>query len=190
MSTVLSIAAQSGLIPDALEANIAAAVRGDRAALEQVLMTVERRVYTLAWRLIGDPSAAEDITQEVLLRVAQHLHRYRAGTNFMAWVSRITTNQVHDFRRAYKRPLEIPSGFTEYDDEREQQLTRVQEALAILTPKERDAIVLIDIEGYSSSEAAAILGALSITVRTRAAHGRKKLREYLSRYYPELERQP
>ncbi len=187
---MLSIAADPGFVsPDALEVRILAAVHGDRTALEDVLISIERRVYTLAWRLIGDPSAAEDITQEVLLRVAQHLPRYRAGSNFFAWVCRITTNQVHDFRRAYRMPVEAPEPIAQYDDERQQQLSRLQEALAVLTPKERDAIVLIDIEGYSSSEAASILGTLSVTVRTRAAYARKKLRAYLSRYYPELERQ-
>ena len=65
MSAVLSIAAESGFLPsDALEARIVAAVHGDRAALEDLLISIERRVYTLAWRLIGDPSAAEDITRK------------------------------------------------------------------------------------------------------------------------------
>jgi RNA polymerase sigma-70 factor, ECF subfamily len=190
MSTVLSIATEPGFVPsDALEARIAAAVRGDRQALEEVLMSVERRVYTLAWRLIGDPSAAEDITQEVLIRIAENLRRYRPESNFQGWVCRITANQVHDFRRAFRRPSVTVERTAEYDGEREQQLARVQEALAVLTPKERDAIVMLDIEGYSSGEAASILGTLSITVRTRAAHARKKLRKYLSRYYPELEGQ-
>ena len=121
--------------------------------------------------------------------MSQHLRRYRPGSNFSAWVGRITANQVHDFRRTYKTYPASPDVITQYDDERQEQLIRVQEALAVLTPKERDAIVLIDIEGYSSGEAASILGTLSVTVRTRAAHAHKKLRAYLSRYYPELERQ-
>jgi RNA polymerase sigma factor (sigma-70 family) len=108
-------------------------VRGDRAALEEVLVSIERRVYTLAWRLIGDPSAAEDITQEVLIRVAQHLPRYRAGSNFFAWVCRITANQVHDFRRSYRTSSDAAEPVTHYDDERQQQLSRVQEALAAFT---------------------------------------------------------
>jgi RNA polymerase sigma-70 factor, ECF subfamily len=63
----------------------------------------------------------------------------------------------------------------------------VQEALATLTQKEREAVVLLDMEGYTSAEAASMLGTFAVTVRTRAAHGRKKLRAWLSRYYPELE---
>ena len=60
------------------------------------------------------------------------------------------------------------------------------EAMEAHSEKERAAVVLIDIEGFTSAEAARILGCLSITARTRAAQARKKVRRALSRYYPEL----
>jgi RNA polymerase sigma-70 factor (ECF subfamily) len=176
--------------PDGLEACVRAAVAGDPAALEEVLVALERRVYKLAWRLIGDPSAAEDITQEVLIRVARNLHRYRPGTNLWGWACRITINQTHDYRRMWSRDPRAPAREFQYDPELREQVSRLQEALDILTPKEREAVILLEVEGYTSGEAAAIVRTLPVTVRTRAAHARKKLRQHLSRYYPELGREP
>jgi RNA polymerase sigma-70 factor (ECF subfamily) len=73
-----------------------------------------------------------------------------------------------------------------YDPVRREQARRLSEAMGVLTEKERQALVLIDLEGFSSREAAQVLGCLAITARTRAAQARKKLRRELARYYPEL----
>jgi len=190
MSGVLTIATNHDTSPASsrLEEWIQAAVEGDRAALEEVLMAVERRIFTFAWRLSGDREAAEDITQEVLLKIASHLNRYRPGSNLWAWIHRIVVNQVHDYRRGARRewPLEEKANAPGYQPELEQRLSRLQQALGVLTKKEREALILLDVEGYTSREAAAIVGSLAITVRTRAAHARRKVRQYLSRYYAEL----
>jgi RNA polymerase sigma-70 factor (ECF subfamily) len=189
MSGVLTIATNHDTSPASsrLEERIQAAVEGDRGALEEVLMAVERRVFTFAWRLSGDREAAEDITQEVLLKIASHLDRYRPGSNLWAWIHRIVVNQVHDHRRGLRRELPLEEANAPgYQPELEQQLARLQQALGVLTPKEREALILLDVEGYTSREAAAIVGSLSITVRTRAAHARRKVRRYLSQYYAEL----
>jgi len=193
MSATLTMAAaaESRLAPDdQIEGMIQAAIQGDRTALGEVVVAVERRVYKFAWRLIGDPTAAEDITQEVLIKIARNLGRYRPGSNLWAWIYRIVVNQVHDYRRGNALRPEILPVAAGYDPELQEQLGRIQEALAILTPKEREAIILLEVEGYTSREAASILGSLAITVRTRAAHARKKLRQHLSRYYPELGEKP
>lgn len=120
----------------------------------------------------------------MLLKVAVHLKKYKPGTNFRAWVARITVNQVHDYRRTEARTavqaLDPPATAPPAES-----ALLLHEALGILSCKEREALVLTEIEGYTSGEAAAILGCLSITVRTRAAYARKKLRHYLSRRIPE-----
>jgi RNA polymerase sigma-70 factor, ECF subfamily len=187
MSLAISIAENARVLPDdRLESLIRAAVSGDRMSLEGVLIAVERRVYLFAWRLIGDSAAAEDISQEVLLKLANNLARYQPGTNLWGWIYRIVVNQVHDYRRSVKAMPEVPPPLPVGDPDRQEQLARVDAALAILTPKEREAVILLDVEGYSSREAASIAGTLAITMRTRATHARKKLRRYLSAYYPEL----
>ena len=58
--------------------------------------------------------------------------------------------------------------------------------MGVLSEKERQALVLTEIEGFTSVEAARVLGTLAITVRVRAGQARKKLRRALSHYYPEL----
>jgi len=167
---------------------VAAAQAGDRVALESLLMTVEQPVFGFAYRLLGNFAMAEDVTQETLLKVCQNLHRYREKGQFKAWVYRIAANQAGDARRRSRTWDELEdAAVAGPDPERAEQLRRVMTALNVLTEKERAALVLIEIEGYDSREAGRILGCLAITVRTRAAHARKKVRRELTRYYPELE---
>ena len=181
-----------GRVADETEAHlaewIAAARAGDRAALEALLEAIERRVFGFAYRLTGNRAAAEDVAQEVFLKICRRLHQYRGGSSFLGWVYRITVRQAHDWRRsagpAGAEPVELPAPAV--DPAREEQLRRVEESMRLLSDKERQALVLTDIEGFTSVEAARVLGTLAITVRVRAAQARKKLRRALSRYYPEL----
>jgi RNA polymerase sigma-70 factor (ECF subfamily) len=178
---------------DPLEPWLVSARAGDREALEFFLEAIDQRVFILAWRLLGDPVMAEDASQEALWKICRNLERYQVGTNLWGWIYRIVLNQVHDLRRSRMARREsapeaaagVPSRTT-YDPERSEQLRRVVDAMAALTNRERDALVLIDIEGFSSGEAAKILGCLAITARTRAAQARRKVRRELSRFYPEL----
>lgn len=189
MTTALSIPLDYVADPAVsdLEKLLAAARQGDRTALEDFLQRIETRVYSFAWRLVGDPSSAEDVTQETLLKICRSLARYSLGTNLWAWIHRITVNQAHDYRRARPKTEDAgPEPSHSYDPAHDEKWRRVQEALQCLTEKERDALVLTEIEGYTSGEASDILGCLAITVRTRAAHARKKVRRYLTRYYPEI----
>ena len=166
---------------------VAAARSGDRAALESLLLSVERPVYGFVYRLLGNAAAAEDITQETLLKVCQNIRRYRERGHFRAWVFRIAANLARDaFRRGRVWDEAADSAIAGHDPEQAEQMRRVMSAMRILSDKERAALVLIEIEGYDSREAGRILGCLAITARTRAAHARKKIRKELSRYYPEL----
>ena len=184
-----AVALEGRMPVDELADLVAAARAGDRTALEALLVNIERRVFALAYRLVGEPAGAEDVAQEVLLKVCRRLNQYRSGSNFLGWVYRIVVNQAHDHRRRAGPPtvetleLEAPAAFHPARDE---QLRRVMEAMRVLSERERAALVLIDIEGFSSAEAAGVLGCLAITARTRAAQARKKVRRALSRYYPEL----
>ena len=180
-------------VADPAEAEFAALVvrarAGDRAALEGVIETVERRIYGLAWRLLGDGAAAEDVAQEVFLKICQRLNQFRGG-NFLGWAYRMTVNQAHDWRRrgggAREELVEETVAPAGLDAARQEQLRRVMEAMAVLTVKEREALVLTELEGFSSREAARILGGMGVTVRVRAAQARKKIRRALARFYPEL----
>jgi RNA polymerase sigma-70 factor (ECF subfamily) len=175
-----------------LERLVADACAGDRAALDRFLSLIQLRVFTFAFRLTGDHATAEDISQDALFRVCCKLDRYRPGTNLWAWIYRITVRLACDLHRrqdCFTALRDTSSHTVEDNMETREKMRHVLEAMTILTEKERVALVLIDMEGMTCGEAAAVMGCLKITARTRAAQARKRLRHALSGRYPELEKE-
>jgi RNA polymerase sigma-70 factor (ECF subfamily) len=118
---------------------LARARDGSRSALGEVLSIIERRVYTLAFRLACDPVAAEDLAQEALLKVCRHIGRYRIGSNFWGWVYRIVVNQARDIHRARKPTvpeIEEPAVPPNQDPVRSDQLRHVMLAMRSLTHRD------------------------------------------------------
>jgi RNA polymerase sigma-70 factor (ECF subfamily) len=162
---------------------------------EEVVRNHSARVYRLAYRLTGDQYDAEDLTQEVFLRVFRSLSTYQPGT-FEGWLHRITTNlfldQVRRRRRirfegladdAYERIAgDEPSPAQLFDDRHFE--ADVQRALDALPPEFRVAVVLCDIEGLSYEEIAATLDIKLGTVRSRVHRGRARLRAALDSRAP------
>jgi len=163
---------------------------------EEVVEQHSARVYRLAYRLTGNVHDAEDLTQDVFVRVFRSLHTYRPGT-FEGWLHRITTNVFLDRMRRKQRirmdalseesAARLPSrgpgpeqayADTHLDDD-------VQRALDALSPDFRAAVVLCDIEGLSYEEVAATLGIKLGTVRSRIHRGRAQLREALAHRAPQ-----
>lgn len=163
----------------------------DPAAMpwEAVVRAYGDRVYKLAFRLAGNQHDAEDITQEVFIRVFKSLDRFEPGS-FTGWLHRITTNVFLDMVRRRSRvrinPLgeetaQLPSG-----DRTPDQVVAdadldpdLQAALDELAPEYRAAVVLCDIEGLTYDEVGAALGIKVGTVRSRIHRGRRNLREGL-----------
>ena len=153
------------------------------------------RVFRLAYRLTGNRHDAEDLTQEVFVRVFRSLDTYTPGT-FEGWLHRITTNLFLDGARrkqrirfdalSDERAARLPSdvlppetAFAErtFDDD-------VEAALATLPPDFRAAVVLCDVEGLTYEEIATIMGAKLGTVRSRIHRGRSMLRKALAHREP------
>ena len=162
---------------------------------DEIVREHSTRVYRLAFRLTGNPHDAEDLTQEVFVRVFRSLANYQPGT-FEGWLHRITTNLFLDQARRRQRIR-----FDALSDERAERLTSsapspdaayadrmfdddVERALATLPPDFRAAVVLCDVEGLSYEEIAEILGAKLGTVRSRIHRGRTMLRAALSHRAP------
>lgn len=162
---------------------------------EQVVQDHSARVYRLAYRLTGNPHDAEDLTQDVFVRVFRSLDSYRPGT-FEGWLHRITTNLFLDRMRRKQRirfdalsdeaagrlPSRGPGpeahyDATHFDDD-------VQRALDTLAPDFRAAVVLCDVEGLSYDEIADVLGIKLGTVRSRIHRGRAHLRDQLAHRAP------
>jgi RNA polymerase sigma-70 factor (ECF subfamily) len=158
---------------------------------EEVVREHSGRVYRLAYRLTGNVHDAEDLTQEVFVRVFRSLSSYSPGT-FEGWLHRITTNLFLDGVRRKKRVRFDPLADDAHDRVagREPDPSRVYEdthldddvqaALDALSPEFRAAVVLCDIEGLSYEEVAATLGIKLGTVRSRIHRGRSQLREALA----------
>jgi RNA polymerase sigma factor (sigma-70 family) len=158
---------------------------------DEIVRAHSARVYRLAYRLTGNQHDAEDLTQEVFVRVFRSLSTYTPGT-FEGWLHRITTNLFLDGARRRQRirfeglgddiaqriPSSVSSPAQAWDDTHLD--GDIQAALQALPPDYRAAVVLCDIEGFSYEEIAATMGVKLGTVRSRIHRGRAQLREALA----------
>jgi len=177
------------------EATAAAAEEWQAPSWDEVVTQHSARVYRLAYRLTGNPHDAEDLTQEVFVRVFRSLSSYTPGT-FEGWLHRITTNLFLDQARrkakirfdalADDAESRIPSRSAApdtqvidgmFDDD-------VELALSELPPDFRAAVVLCDIEGLTYEEIADVLSLKLGTVRSRIHRGRSMLRRALAHRAP------
>jgi len=149
------------------------------------------RVYRLAYRLTGNPHDAEDLTQDVFIRVFRSLSTYRPGS-FEGWLHRITTNLFLDGVRRRTRQRTFPlddAGADRYPDGdpdpgqavHDALLDHdVQTALDSLSPDFRAAVLLCDVQGLTYEEVGEELGIKLGTVRSRIHRGRRQMREALA----------
>jgi len=162
---------------------------------EEVVRDHGSRVYRLAYRLTGNSHDAEDLTQDVFIRVFNSLHRFQPGT-FEGWLHRITTNLFLDSARRRQKirfsaladgsDERLPSRWpTPSDALMDAGLDHdVAAALAALSPEFRAVVVLCDIEGLSYEEISAVLDVKIGTVRSRIHRGRSQLRAALAHRRP------
>jgi len=162
---------------------------------DEIVVQHSARVYRLAYRLTGNQHDAEDLTQEVFVRVFRSLSTYTPGT-FEGWLHRITTNLFLDQARrkakirfdalADDADSRLPSRVAAPDTQVLEGLfdADVEHALAELPPDFRAAVVLCDIEGLSYDEIAGVLGLKLGTVRSRIHRGRTMLRKALAHRAP------
>jgi len=157
---------------------------------EQVARSHDRFLYNLAYRLCGNHQDAQDLVQEVLLRVRRGLHTYRPG-NLEGWLSRITTNTFLDQVRKKQRRPTVPlpdepdrvlAGSPGADAESASRdlPDHLQTLLLQLPPDYRAAVVLKDVLSFSYEEIADMLDIPIGTVRSRISRGRGRLREALA----------
>ena len=188
------------------ETLIRSAAGGDRAAFETLVERKRDRVFRIAFHLIGDREIARDVTQEVFLRLYRVLHRFRTGEPFDPWLRRMTIHLGIDALRKEKthrsaasiddlpEPAVTARGSTAGTEDpssaeaalRRREIGRIFLELAdLLSPKQRAAFVLREIEGLTTSEVARALQMRDSTVRNHILQGRRILQEALRRRYPE-----
>ena len=172
---------------------------GDEGAWEDLVKTHTRRVYSICYRFIGKDSEAQDLTQDVFLRLFRTLKSFRAGEgSFTVWLSRMTRNLLIDnYRRTRQERI---------TDSIEEQLPMLEErsigagsrahgllagreasellqgALQRLSPELRETVILRDLEEMEYKEIAETLGVPEGTVKSRLNRGRAELARILRKH--------
>jgi RNA polymerase sigma-70 factor (ECF subfamily) len=176
-------------------------LQGDDAAWENVVNSYGRRIYNLSYRYTNRRDEAEDLTQEILIRVYQNLKSYRleAGS-FQNWILRVARNLVIDHYRQVRRyPQSGGSEELENMNLRDDKIPNpqraaeqleaarfLQQGLQSLSPELKEAIILRDLEGMAYQEIADMLGVPEGTVKSRINRGRLELAKLLMKRRAQL----
>jgi RNA polymerase sigma-70 factor (ECF subfamily) len=160
-------------------------VGGDRVAFAILVRRHERRVYNLAYRMLGREEDARDATQDAFMSALRKLPSFRGDAAFTTWMHRVTVNACYDILRKRKREpvLEIPEGPEQGvpHDHAEETIVSidVQRALLLVPQEFRVAIVLHDVQDLAYEDVAEILGVPIGTVKSRIHRGRIALAKAL-----------
>lgn len=177
---------------------------GELHAFESLTMRYEKRVYSLALRMLRQEQDAEDVTQQTFLSALEHLDGFRGEAGFATWLMRIATHAAlktirkHDGLETVsleaategtdaEEAIPHPEYIADWRQSPDQLVARnetrrlLDEALAHLDEKHRIVFLLRDAEGLSVREAAAALGLSEANVKVRLLRARLQLRELLTR---------
>ncbi len=160
--------------------------RGDRPAFELLVKSHQSRIVNLMYRLVGDAHDAEDLAQEVFMRVYRARDRYEPRAKFSTWLYRISYNVAANHlrsRRADRVPLEAISELaaprSSDDLETAERVQIVRKALRCLPDSQRAALILTKFEACSYEEAAGIMNTTKAAVRSLISRGKHALRHSL-----------
>jgi RNA polymerase sigma-70 factor (ECF subfamily) len=181
---------------------IQSALDGDLDAFNRLVLAYQDMLFNQAYRMMGEPQAAEDATQDAFITAFRKLHTYRGGS-FRAWLLRIVTNLCYDeLRRRKRRPtsalepvdqydeeIESPHWLTDPGENPEESAERAELAEALqyclddLPPEFRSVVILVDIQGMDYAEASQAVGRPLGTVKSRLARARGRLRDCLQGFW-------
>ncbi len=176
-------------------------LQGDDAAWEAIVNSYGRRIYNLSYRYTGRTAEAEDLTQDIFIRVYQNLKSFHAGSGtFQSWILKIGRNLIIDHYRQTRR-YQQSAGTEELEamqlpDEKvtsphraveQSEASRfLRDGLQALSPELKEAIVLRDLEGMAYQEIAEILSIPEGTVKSRINRGRLELAKLLTKRRAQL----
>jgi len=182
---------------------------GDVAAWEELVQRHHRRIYNICYRFLGSAEDAQDLTQEVFIKMYRTLQSYDASKGgFMTWVTTITRNLLVDhFRKTRQDRVTDSLDATPSDHEDAMPLSEqiedqgaspdaraqsqevgsvVQKALQKLSPDLREAVILRDLQDMDYREIATVLKVPEGTVKSRINRGRAELARLLQRTYKQV----
>ena len=156
---------------------IRAAAAGDQRAFAELVRAYQAQVWRFLRHLLGDPALAEDVTQETFIRVFLKLRTFHFRSKFSTWVFSVARNAGIDAIRSRNRrsrlaeglvPLTAPAGGPDRSLE-------LETAIAGLSPKLREAFLLVEVMGMRYQEVAGVLKIPEGTVKSRVFHARSHL---------------
>ncbi len=169
---------------------------GDSDAFELLVRRKTSKVYSLCYRIIGNPEDAKDISQLVFIKLWENLEKYDSRYAFDTWLYRMVTNVAIDFiRNRQSRDNAVNSNLrlvkTATDAEQAVVVQRKEieavfnDVSAVLSPKQKTIFVMNQMEDLSSAEIAKVLGCRESTVRNHLFNARKLMQQQLQKRYPE-----
>jgi RNA polymerase sigma-70 factor (ECF subfamily) len=172
-----------------IDATIQRAADGDQAAWDTIVRTYWRKVFNVAYRFVGTYEEAEDLTQEIFLKVFRSLNTFDQRANFQTWLISVSRNFCIDRYRSGRRDREVfardvnaadvqaeaPGPSPHARVELQDRVGLLREALRALSPALRSAVLLRDIHELSYQEIAEQLGVAEGTVKSRINRGRAEL---------------
>jgi len=175
----------------AWKAEVQAARRGDPSAFESLVRGMQRPVYGLSLRLLGNEAEAAEVSQEAFLRAYQHLHKYDESRPFDLWVMAIARNLCMDLlrRRGKVRTEELEpmkevlaSGEASLEEGAiaRQERRSLEVALATLSADDREVLALYYVQKRTTKEIAQVMGCAPGTIMARLFRAREKLRKKMS----------
>jgi RNA polymerase sigma-70 factor, ECF subfamily len=189
-------------MPDLVTAHIIReASNGNHAAFRTIVEQHQAFVYAVAFRFVNDSVDAEDLTQEIFIRLWKSLHTYRDDVKFTTWLYRIVANRCLDFLKSShgrnrKNKVDVTSGhFVQDHSTPEKELQQnelmqvIQKAAGELTPKQKAVFILRDLEGLSSEEVSEALKMPVGNVKSNLFYARQKMSEKIKAFYHTTDKQ-
>jgi RNA polymerase sigma-70 factor, ECF subfamily len=187
--------------PDAVDALIQRCLAGDQDAWAQIVRQHWRKVFNIAYKFTGKHDEAEDLTQDVFLKIFKSLDTFDRRANFQTWLVSVSRNLCIDHYRSVRKERETidrgvdPAALTPAAKtvspiaalEQADRVTLLKKALAYLPPTLRSAVLLRDIQELSYQEIADQLHLPEGTVKSRINRGRTELARQIRRLRDELE---
>ena len=159
-------------------ATIRAAAAGDLDAFEALVRTYQEPIWRFLRHLVGDPTQAEDLAQETFLRAFRRLRSFAFRSKFSTWLFQIARNAAVDALRSRDRSrrLVVQLAARPAPPDPDPSLgPALTEALATLSPALRDALVLVEVAGFTCREAGEVLGVPEGTIKSRLHTARHTL---------------
>ena len=181
--------------PQEIDPLIERCLKGDQSAWEEIVSLYFRRVFNIAYKFVGRHDEAEDLTQDIFLRLFKSLKTFDRRANFSTWLISVSRNLCIDHYRSTRRehevvthdvdvvvlaqPSAVDSPYTML--ERRDRVALLRLALDKLAPSLRTAVILRDIQELSYQEIAERLGVPEGTVKSRINRGRTELARQIAR---------